>query len=401
MKLQVRGFVLASLTFAAALARVAQAQEPPTFQQIVQPYVDQGGFAGANGVVVTADGIINFPSAGYADVAGKVPMTRDTLFWLASTSKPFQAAAVMMLVDDGKIGLDDPVSKYLSHFRPRIATQSDGKEVLREPAHPITIRMLLNHTHGLSPNYSPGAPPDDSVPLKAWVDELLTRPLHHEPGTAFMYSDAGSNVSSRIVEVVSGKPFEQFLDERLLSPLGMKDTTYFPNSDQLSRLATAYYVPPETKKLTPIPDALARPRPRAQLSDRATRHAPMGGLFSTGGDLARFAQVFLGKGSVSGRRYLSETAVAEMTRDQIPDAAKATIPQPPFGNDRPVSYGLGWGLGAHGAYFHPGMAMTNIRIDDTHSFASIFLPQHGGDEVSLEISLRLVDAAEKHWHLHH
>ena len=233
------------------------------------------------------------------------------------------------------------------------------------------------------------------------MDELLTRPLRHEPGTAFMYSDAGSNVSSRIVEVVSGKPFAEFLDQRLLSPLGMKDTTYFPNSDQVSRLATAYYIPPGTKQLTPIPDSLARPRPRAQLSDRAARHAPMGGLFSTGGDLALFAQLFLGKGQVSGRRYLSEAAVAEMTRDQIPEAVKATMPQPPFGNDRPVSYGLGWGLGARGSYFHPGMAMTNIRIDDTHSFACVFLPQHGGDEVSVEISLKLLDAAEKHWHLHH
>jgi CubicO group peptidase (beta-lactamase class C family) len=401
MKHQLGGSVLASLTFAAAASLVAQAQEPPTFQQIVQPYVDQGRFAGANGVVVTTDGIINFPSAGYADVATKVPMTRDTVFWLASTSKPFQATALMMLVDDGKIGLDDPVTKYLPHFKPRSATRPDGKKALREPAHPITVRMLLNHTHGLSPNYSPAAPPDDGVPLKVWVDELLTRPLLHEPGVAFTYSDAGSNVSSRIVEVVSGKAFEEFLDERLLTPLGMKDTTYFPNSDQLSRLATAYYVPPGTKQLTPVPDELARPRPRAQLSDRQTRHAPMGGLFSTGGDVARFAQLFLGKGSVSGRRYLSESAVTEMTRDQIPDAARATIPQPPSGNDRPVSYGLGWGLGARGSYFHPGMAMTNIRIDDTRSFATIFLPQHGGDEVVLEIQTRLLDAAERHWHLHH
>ena len=141
MKRLFGGLSLASMAFVAALPAVTQAQEPPTFQQIVQPYVDQGRFAGANGVVVTADGIINFPSAGYADVASKVPMTRDTLFWLASTSKPFQAVAVMMLVDDGKIGLDDPVAKYLPHFKPRIATASDGKETLREPRHPITVRM--------------------------------------------------------------------------------------------------------------------------------------------------------------------------------------------------------------------------------------------------------------------
>jgi CubicO group peptidase (beta-lactamase class C family) len=155
-------------------------------------------------------------------------MTRDTVFWLASASKPFQATAVMMLVDEGKIGLDDPVTKYLPRFRPRITTRSGGKETLREPAHPITIRMLLNHTHGLSPNYWPDAPPDDSVPLKRWVDELLTRPLLHEPGTVFRYSDAGSNVSSRIVEVVSGEPFEKFLEERLLSPLGMKGYDVLP-----------------------------------------------------------------------------------------------------------------------------------------------------------------------------
>jgi CubicO group peptidase (beta-lactamase class C family) len=379
-------------------AVLAQNAEPPTFAEVVQPYVDQGRFAGANGVVVSKDTVLAFPTVGYADVATKKPMQRDTMFWMASTSKPFQATALMMLVDEGKVKLDDPVSKYLPKFKPRIAVKAaDGTEKLFEPQHPVTVRMLLNHTHGLSPNYSPDAPRADSIPLAAYVEDLLSRPLLHEPGTAFMYSDAGVNTASRIVEVVSRKSFEQFLDQRLLQPLGMKDTTYIPTAEQLARLATAYYIPPGTQTIVAVPDALAQPRPRAELADRSRRFAPQGGLFSTGGDLAKFAQMFLNQGTLEGHRYLSEWAVAEMTRDQIPPAAASTVPQPPPGPDSPATYGLGWGVGTTGAYFHPGMAMTDIRIDPKRGLATIFLPQHGGDATVFEIKMRLLDAALTHF----
>ena len=372
---------LGALATAALAAFPAAARETPTFSEIVQPYVDQGRFAGAVAVVILRDKVVAFPVAGYADVATKKPMTRDTVFWIASTSKPIQVTALMMLVDDGKVRLDDPVRKHLPAFDAR-----------------ITVRMLLNHTSGLDPNYSRSTPVD-GMRLVEYVDELATRPLRHEPGTSFYYSDAGVGVASRIVEVVSGKPFEQFLDERLLSPLGMKDTTFIPTAAQVERLASADWVPPETGKLTAVPDALAQPRPRAQLADRSLRHAPLGGLFSTAPDLTQFARLFLNEGVVDGKRYLSAAAVAEMTKNQIPPAAASSVPQPPTPRDLPVTYGLGWGISATGAYFHPGMSSTDIRIDPARGIATIFLPQHGGDATVLEMQDELRDALEEHFPL--
>jgi CubicO group peptidase (beta-lactamase class C family) len=384
---------------ATGFSAAAHAQEPPTFQEIIQPYVDRGLMAGAIGVVVTKSEVLNFPIVGYADLEAKKPMQRDALFWIASTSKAFQATALMMLVDDGKVKLDDPVSKYLPDFKPRIAVKdADGKERLRKPARSITVRMLLNHTSGLQ--YADPAVPTrtDCCALTAEVARFVSLPLMHEPGARFAYQNAGPDTSSRIVEVVSGKDFETFLNERLLQPLGMKDTTYFPSEEQLSRLAVVYWFSPTEKKLVHAPQEVFLTLP---YSDRKIRHAPGGGLFSTGGDLARFAQMFLGNGVFEGRRYLSESAVEEMTHSQLSPEVAATVPQPPGGRDVPATYGLGWGVGASGAYFHPGAASTDIRIDPKRGYATIFLPQQAPDMTILEVYLRLIDAAQKHWDLHH
>jgi CubicO group peptidase (beta-lactamase class C family) len=376
-----------------------QAQEPPTFREIVQPYVDRGQMAGAGGVLVTKDAVLSFPTAGYADLESKRPMQRDTLFWIASTSKAFEATALMMLVDDGKVRLDDPVTKYLPDFRPRIKVMTEGKETLREPQHAITVRMLLNHTSGLSYWDSTGKwQATDCCSLAALVERFASLPLTHEPGTKFGYSDAGPDTACRIVEVVSGKDFESFLNERLLHPLGMQDTTFFPNEEQLSRLAVTYVFSPTEKKLERAPQHVFLTAP---YGDRRVRHGPGGGLFSTGSDLARFAQMYLGKGSFQGRRYLSESAIAEMTRGQLSAEAFSTLPQPPAdGPDVPVTYGLGWGVGAGGAYFHPGVASTNIRVDPVRGYAAISLLQQAGDATVLEVSRRLDEAARQHWDLH-
>jgi len=389
--------ILASLAIAASFP--GRAQEPPNFRDIVQPCVDRGLMAGANAVVVTQNEVLNFPSVGYADLEAKRPMQRDTLFWIASTSKVFQATALMMLVDDGRVELDDPVSKYLPDFKPRIAVKdAAGKETLRAPAHAITVRMLLNHTSGLLYADPTVATRTDCCSLKAEVARFVSLPLTHDPGTNFASQNAGPDTSSRIVEVVSGKDFETFLSERLLQPLGMKDTTYFPSQEQLSRLAVVYWFSPTEKKLVRAPQEAFLTLP---YDDRKIRRAPGGGLFSTGGDLARFAQMFLARGTLDGRRYLSESAVAEMTRSQLSPEVAATVPQPPGGPDVPATYGLGWGVGATGAYFHPGAASTDIRVDPKRGFATIFLPQQAPDMTILEIYVPLIEAAREHWDLHH
>lgn len=379
-------------------ASALQAQEPPSFREIVQPYVDRGQIAGAIGVVVTKDAVLAFPTAGYADLESKRPMQRDTLFWIASTSKAFEATALMMLVDDGKVRLDDPVTKYLPDFKPRIKVTTDGKEMLRDPQRAITVRMLLSHTSGLSYwDSTEEWKPTDCCSLAALVERFASLPLTHEPGTKFAYSNAGPDTACRIVEVVSGKDFETFLNERLLLPLGMNDTTFFPNDEQLSRLAVTYVFSPTEKRLERAPQHVFLTAP---YGDREVRHGPGGGLFSTGGDLARFAQMYLGKGSFQGRRYLSESAIAEMTRGQLSAEAFSTVPQPPAGGpDVPATYGLGWGVGASGAYFHPGVASTNIRVDPVRGYAAIGLLQQAGDATVLEVSMRLDEAARQHWDL--
>jgi CubicO group peptidase (beta-lactamase class C family) len=371
------------LALGAALFSATAQSQAPTFHEVVEPQVDNGRMAGAAGVMVTANEVLAFPMVGYSNLVTKKPLARDTVYWIASTTKPFIAAAVMMLVDEGKLRLDDPVAKYLPEFAPKALSV-------------VTVRMLLNQTSGLSYYADPAKPtPTDCCSLADEVKRFVSLPLEHEPGRKFAYSNAGSDTAARVVEVVSGKDFEAFLDERLLQPLGMKDTTFFPNEEQLARLATTYWFSPAEQKLVPAPQEVFITAP---YGDRKVRHAPGGGLFSTGDDLAKFAQLFLGKGQFQGRRYLSETAVADMTRNQLSPEAFATVPQPPGDDpDVPAGYGLGWGVGATGAYFHPGVASTDIRIDPERGYATVALIQQAGDETLLSVRRQLIDAARRHW----
>lgn len=356
----------------------ARADDTPRFQEIVQPYVDQGRFVGASGTVVTREGIVAKPEVGFADFESRKPIAWNTMFWIASTSKPFQATAVMMLVDEGKVKLDDPVSTYLPQFKQHKS---------------MTVRMLLNHTNGLSYSAPDKFRPTDCCSLAEEVDRFATLPPLFEPGTRFQYSNAGPDTASRIVEVVSDQSFEAFITERLLTPLGMKDTTYFPSEEQLSRLAPGCMFDPASKKLVRAPNEVFLTFP---LNDREARHAPGGGLFTTGIDLALFVQMFLNKGELGGKRYLSEASVAEMTRNQVPADLLPTVPQFP-GPEGPTGYGLGWGVLGQGVYFHTGVAMTAMRVDAARGFGTILLSSQSQDQTGFEIQARLIDAATRHW----
>jgi CubicO group peptidase (beta-lactamase class C family) len=239
--------------------------------------------------------------------------------------------------------------------------------------------------------------PTDCCSLAEEVDRFVSLPLMFDPSTRFMYSNAGPDTASRIVEVVSGKDFETFLTERLLAPLGMKDTTYFPTEEQLSRLAPNCLFDKTAGKLVRAPTEVFLTAP---YGDRKVRHAPGGGLFTTGLDLALFTQMLLNKGELGGRRYLSEASIVEMTRNQVPEELRSMVPSLP-GPDAPMGYGLGWGVGATGAYFHTGVSMTALRVDPNRGFASILLSPQSGDEVGFEIMNKLLEAANQHWDLHH
>ncbi len=207
--------------------------------------------AGAVAAVVDRDGVRSLSAVGFADRAARTPMRPDALFWIASQSKPITAAAFMMLVDEGLVGLDDPVDRHLPEFaNPWLAVERDGEHVLlRKPRHRVTVRHILSHTSGM-PFASPLEQPTlDMFPLRERVAGYALTPLDFEPGTKYQYSNAGINTVGRIIEVRSGARYEDFLGNRLLRPLGMKDTTFWPSARQVARLARSYKPTADKKAL--------------------------------------------------------------------------------------------------------------------------------------------------------
>jgi len=321
--------------------------------------------------------ILDAETVGFADVATHAPMRLDSIGYVASAGKPIIAAAIMMLVDEGKIELDAAVSNYLRDFAPRIRYE-DGNHLgeLRAPLRSINVRMLLDNTSGLQGDVSANARLYDSMPLDALVRDVVSRPLAHEPGSKFMYSGIGDSVAARVVEVVSGENIERFLGRRIFAPLGMKDTTFIPTSAELTRLATSYWTPLGAQQMAVAPLAmLTRP-----LDDRTLRYAPSGGLFSTAPDLSRFAQLFLNRGLFDGKRLLSTASIDLMTHRSLSDEAQATVPQIP-GENAVFSYGLGWGVTDDGAYFHPGLGGSDMAIEHTRHMAVVLMSQSGTDAV--------------------
>jgi CubicO group peptidase (beta-lactamase class C family) len=360
-----------AMLVATAIAATVHAGEETPIADLIRPHVERRELAGAVVLVTSRDKVLSIDAVGYADVATKAPMRKDTLFWIASTSKPFVGTALMMLVDDGKIGLDDPVTKYLPQFSPKIGDA--------DPVRPITIRMLLSHTSGMGWQFPLTA---GSSPLGDVVNGYAEARLLHEPGTEFSYTDADINTAGRVLEVVSGMSYDAFLRGRLLNPLGMKDTTFFPSKAQLARLAKMYWINPSTKEFELAPANAAR---------RFVE--PAGGLFSTANDLEKFCRMLLNGGVLRGHRYISESALKEMTSSQLSPEAFAKFPQP-GGMDGPLSYGLGWGVSLDGAFFHPGFASTDIHFDATRTIAVVWLLQHS-DWSTFPIRAEVVTAAQK------
>jgi CubicO group peptidase (beta-lactamase class C family) len=339
----------------------ARSDEPPIARRS-QPFVDRGTLAGAVILVATRNEVVSLETVGYSDVAAKAPMSVDAFFWIASISKPITATALMMLADDGKVSLDDPVAKHLPEFRDQLVAieKTSDRIVLKKPSHAITVREILSHTSGLPFSSALEQPTLDLLPLRVAVGSYAMTPLQFEPGRRYEYSNAGLNTAGRIIEVVGGMPFEEFLESRLFHSLGMSDTTFRPTDRQLARLAKAYKPTADKTALeeTKITQ-LAYP-----LGDRGRQPMPAGGLFSSAHDLMRFCQMTLGGGLLDGKRYLSERSVQQMTRKQTGKAIKE-------------SYGLGWATEGK-TFGHGGAYATQMKIDPEHGLIVVFLVQHAG-----------------------
>ena len=213
------------------------AEAPASAIAVLQPFVEKGELAGAVALVTDKDKVLSVDAVGFADIAKGVKMKPDAMFWIASQSKPMTATAVMMVLDEGKIALNDPVEKYLPEFHGQmvVAERDNDHVLLRKPLHPITIREVLSHTSGLPFKSAVEEPTLDGLPLAAAVRSYAAAPLQTEPGTHYQYSNAGINTAARIIEVVEGMKYEDFMQQRLFDPLGMKHTTFWPSASAARR----------------------------------------------------------------------------------------------------------------------------------------------------------------------
>ena len=359
-------FAAILLSFIPALVTAQGPSEsyPPNAQLVasVEPFVKKNELAGAVMLVADKNKVLAVDTVGYADIAGKREMSPDALFWIASQSKSLTAAAFMMLVDEGKVKLDDPVEKYLPEYADAwVAVEKDAKHMLlQRPAEQITIRRVLSHTSGLPFKSALETPTLDGLPLAVAVRSYAATPLDYQPGTAYRYSNAGINTAGRIIEVVTGMTYEQFMEKRLFEPLGMNDTVIRPSREQLRRLAKGY-------KPNAAKDGLEETT-ISQLTyplDLPTRQPmPAGGYFSTADDIGRFCRMLLNDGMWEGKRLLSVEAVRELSKRQTPETLKE-------------SYGLGCAVNGE-SFGHGGAFATNMNIDRAKGLVTVWLVQHAG-----------------------
>ena len=335
----------------------------------IRPYVAKRTLAGAVLAVASKDGILATEAVGFANIETKTPMRPDTIFRVASMTKPMTSACVMILVDEGKLSLDDPVEKFIPEFKrlqvkPKAKAKGKGKgkseaveSAARPPARPITIRHLLSNSSGLQDGVDLDARREEAgLPLSGRVKLYAASPLLFDPGAGYNYAGPNFNTAARIVEIVSGAHFEDFLKKRILDPLGMKDTTFRPTARQFARCATTYKGDPKKNTLTPMPDSTStRPHPNAG-----------GGLFSTANDFARFGIMMLNKGVYNGTRILSEKSVDEMTRRQTPSSVKN-------------AYGLGFNIDEKdGCFQHGGARGTHFAMHPQSGAVAVLMLQKDG-----------------------
>jgi CubicO group peptidase (beta-lactamase class C family) len=358
-------FKLSIIAFVLALffSKLLFAEAPATSSSVLKPFVDKHELAGAVALVADKNKVLSVESVGFADIAAGKVMKQDNIFWIASQTKPMTAVAVMMLVDDGKISLDDPIEKYLPEFRGQmvVAEKDNERIVLRKPKHPITVRETLNHTSGLPFKSAIEEPTLDGLSLSSAVRSYAMTPLLSEPGTVYRYSNAGINTAARLIEVVGKVKYEDFMQQKLFDPLGMKDTTFWPNEAQSLRVAKSYRPDASKTNLTEFPiSQLIYP-----LTDRGHRFPmPAGGLFSTAIDTSLFCRMLLNNGELDGKRYLSENAIRELSKRQTPPAIKE-------------SYGLGFSVSPD-SYGHGGAQATNMEIRSGKGLVLVWMVQHGG-----------------------
>jgi len=346
---------------------VAMAAERFPVAETLKPYIENGELPGVVTVIADKDAVLQVDTFGYADLETKRPMKSDTVFWIASQTKPVTAVAVMILVDEGKLSLTEPVAKYLPELANlKVAVQTvaaqaeDNRTVLVPVDKPITMEMLLAHTAGLeflTPFQSKHA--IDSLPLEQHATTIVMTPLRTQPGTAYHYSNIGITLAGTVVERIAKMPFEEFLAKRVFEPLGMTETTFFPNAELLNQLATTYSFDREKSQLVPSQSRLIT----YPLDGKRRFADPGGGLFSTPNDLVKFFQMLQGNGEFNGKRILSESAVKEIHANRT---GALNAPR-----------GLGV-VTKDGIYGHGGALGTDAQVNTNNGRVLLYFIQHQG-----------------------
>ncbi len=360
---------LMGATLAAAHGGLAAQQPLSAISDLLAQSVASGRIAGAVAGVAHGGRVVYLDAVGVQDLTSRTPMTERSLFRIYSMTKAVTAVAVMMLEEEGRLRLDDPASRWLPELAEVVVLQPDG--TTRPPVRPITIEHLLLHTagfsHRTSPEYREAGVRSRSDTLEEFVRKIVMVPLRFDPGERFLYSES-STLLGRVVEVVSGLSFDEFLERRIFEPLGMRDTRFWVSPEDRIRLATVYRQVDgglEPYEIEEVP-----------FTDRPALLEGAVGLVSTVPDFLRFAQMLAGRGTLDGVRVLSEGSVARLTRNGLDDSMLAS------------RRGTGWALAsvsvvvdpagspAHaGEYRWDGSAGTEFWVDPTTGAAVVTMWQ--------------------------
>jgi CubicO group peptidase (beta-lactamase class C family) len=365
----------------------------------MQRFVDEGQHAGIVLLLARKGRLVDWRTWGYRDVARQLPMEKDTIFRIYSMSKVITSVAVMTLHEEGRLKLDDPVAKYLPELKaPRVFKGGTAAAPILAPARtPITIKHLLTHTAGFI--YGFGNEPIDKIynrskifdagSMGEFVKQAAKLPLAHEPGARFSYG-INTDILGALVEKVSGKKFEDFVEERICDPLGMRDTGFDVPPEKMGRLAVVYeHAKPAGAKTTNGNGGVAQSERFVESSAIASSYAEKGrgfaaggsGMFSTIGDYARFAQMLLNGGELEGVRILGRKAVELMTANHLnhlPRVTHASSDSDGFGLGVAVRLDVARSneLGSVGQFGWSGAATTTVNIDPREQLVGLVFAQH-------------------------
>lgn len=355
----------------------ANAKGLEAIRERMEQFVQSGDISGAVTLVGNRDGVLHHEAVGLANIESKQPMAKDTMFRVASMTKPITALAIMILADEGKLTPDDLVETHLPEFKGQriVIDDKDGTLTLGKPSRPITLRDLMTHTSGLPGGYPPGL---SNLYLKRHhtlaeaTMAMSQQPLRFEPGSRWAYCNAGIDTLGRVVEAVSGQRYETFLQERIFRPLQMNQTTFYPNDEQRKRVAVTYGI--KDGQLTPTTGAVVECPPEAK------HPVPAAGLYSTARDMGRLHQAMLNGGELEGKRILSAKAVAEMTKLHTGEL-KA-------GFTDSMGFGYGWAVVrkptgvtrmlSPGSFGHGGAFGTQGWVDPKRGYFVILMIQRTG-----------------------